>query len=125
MNDPGESPLQEHAIATLWDIAGGSTQIFQEIIDDYMTMAKQVVSEIEGAIATNDARATAHAAHSLKGSSAMMGAHLVQKTTEAIERAAVSGDLGAARALLPVLGKAHEATLAQLLLARDEPAPDS
>ena len=118
-----ESPLQENAIATLWDIAGGAPEIFQELIDEYLTMAKEVVAGIERALATSDARAAEHAAHSLKGSSAMMGAHHVKLACEAIERAAAGGDLAAARAIFPTLQTAHRATIESLLAARDAPAP--
>lgn len=118
-----ENPLQENAIATLWDIAGGVTEIVRELIDDYTAMAKDVVAEIERALDANDARAAEHAAHSLKGSSGMMGAHLVQRATQAIERACAAGDLAGARAHLPELRSAHEATLVRLASLRDEPGP--
>lgn len=120
-----DSPLQENAIATLWDIAGGATEVVRELIDDYMEMAKNVVAEIEQALGAGDARGAEHAAHSLKGSSGMMGAHLVQRASQAIERACAAGDLAAARAELPALRTAHEATLVRLVTLRDEPGPSS
>lgn len=123
MDGPRGNTLQEQAIATLWDIAGGSVEIFRELVDEYATMAKEVVAALDRALAANDARAAEQAAHSLKGSSSMMGAHLVQKACEGIERAAADGDVGAARALLPALVRVHEETLQQLLAARDGPRP--
>ena len=74
-------------------------------------------------LADHDATVTERKAHSLKGSSSMMGAHLVQKTSQAIEQAASEGDLASARALLPMLVRVHEATLERLLAARNAPAP--
>lgn len=110
-------------MASLWDIAGGDAGIVRELIDDYAAMARGVVADIERALAAGDARGVEHAAHSLKGSSAMMGAHLVKQTSEAVERAAAAGDLAGARAAVPALVCAHEAALERLLAVRDEPAP--
>lgn len=119
----GESPLQASAVASLWDIAGGDAGVVRELIDDYAAMARGVVADIERALSAGDARGAEHAAHSLKGSSAMMGAHLVKQASEIIERAAAAGDLAAARAGVPALLRAHEAALERLLAVRDEPAP--
>jgi HPt (histidine-containing phosphotransfer) domain-containing protein len=118
-----DNPLQENAIANLWDLAGGEAEIVRELVSDYATMAKDVIATIEGALEASDARGAEHAAHSLKGSSAMMGAQLVREASEAIERAAAAGDLAAARAHLPGLHAAQEATLVRLRAACDEPAP--
>jgi HPt (histidine-containing phosphotransfer) domain-containing protein len=120
MDDAGGNPLQENAVATLWEIAGGSIDLFRELIDEYVSTARQLVADIERGLAANDVEETERAAHSLKGSSSMMGAHLVQKASQAIEQAASSGDLAAARSLLPALCRVNEATLVRLLEVRDE-----
>lgn len=114
-----EGALQQSVVDSLWDIAGGDASVVRELIDDYAVMAQGVLAEIEKALAGGDAKTAEHAAHSLKGSSAMMGAHLVRTASEAVERAAAGGDLDAARACLPALRRAHEAALAGLMALRD------
>lgn len=118
-----ESALQSNALGSLWEIAGGSAEVFCELIDDFTSMAMETIATLEKALASGDAKAAEHAAHSLKGSSAMMGAALVRHASEAIEKAAAGGDLALARQGLAALREANEVTQKELALARKQPPP--
>lgn len=118
-----ESALQSNALESLWEIAGGSAEVFCELIDDFTSMAVETIATLEKALANGDAKAAEHAAHSLKGSSAMMGAALVRHASEAIEKAAARGDLTQAREGLVKLREADLVTRQELSLARKQPPP--
>jgi HPt (histidine-containing phosphotransfer) domain-containing protein len=61
------------------------------------------IAAIKDGVAQGDAGAVKRAAHSLKGSSANVGAFGMQQVCEKIEHAAANGDLAPARELLPLL----------------------
>ncbi len=118
-----ETALRDTALVTLWDIARGDAQVVRGFIDHYVTMATSAVAGVERALAAEDLAGGERAAHSLKGSSGMMGAHLVQRSCELIEQACAGGDVATARAHLAALQAAHEATLASFRAAREAPDP--
>jgi HPt (histidine-containing phosphotransfer) domain-containing protein len=110
-------------VATLWDIAGGSIDLFRELVDEYILTANDLVTNVRNALSAGDLRGSERAAHTLKGSSGMVGLALVQEACASVEKASREGRLDEARALLPALEQEHEATLAWLREQRDNPVP--
>lgn len=86
----------------------------RELIDIFLQDAPPRLAEIDAALARGDGRTASRAAHAIKGSCGNFGAVRLHATSLAMERAAASGDLAAARALLPGLHADHEATQREL-----------
>jgi PAS domain S-box-containing protein len=78
----------------------GAPGFLRELIDLYLSDLPGRLAELERAVAAGDAPAVQRAAHTLKGSSANLGARRVATDCEAIERDARSGSLARAAELL-------------------------
>ena len=73
-------PLDTKALQALRDMAGvAAKEVLVEVIDSYLEDAPKLVQAIAKAVAHQDAKALYHAAHTLKSTSATLGAtHLSQ-----------------------------------------------
>ena len=81
----------------LHDIAGDDAAIAEEIVHDLAESAADLLARSEGALGVDDALSLTRLAHTLKGSSGIIGATSLRRCAEAIERAAVACDLATAR----------------------------
>ena len=70
MNDA----LARSQIELLLSLDDGAGDALQEIVGEYLTMSEQGRVELLSALRVGDASAVGHAAHSLKGASANVGA---------------------------------------------------
>ncbi len=73
-------------------------------------MSTKLVAEMT-AVARSDTKALTTTAHTLKGSSGMIGAEGTMSCSESVERAAAANDLPAAQAPRATLARCHAATL--------------
>ncbi len=114
-----EGPFDPAAFAALREILGPGGSALREMIDQYISTAADLVAQVSAALGRREADAVRHAAHSLKGAAAQMGARHVAAAALRIEKAAAAGDIDGAGAFLPVL-KAAERAAEPLLIAACE-----
>jgi len=73
---------------------GGAAGLLQQVVQLYLESVPQLIAELRRAGAAGDASAVRNAAHSLKSSSANLGAARLAEMCKAIEQAARAGRLG-------------------------------
>lgn len=98
----------------LQEITCGSQELLQEIVGEYIAMAADVFATLSGALGQSDVHQIGRLAHTLKGSSGMIGAVTVMRASEALEEAALTGDMTVVRAAFAALAARHAATLQKL-----------
>ncbi len=98
----------------LQEITGGEAEIMQDIVEEFAGSADDLLAALGAAIAQDDPRGAMRAAHTLKGSSGIIGADGLRVGCLAIERAAAAGDLARVAALFPALRDQQTATVASL-----------
>lgn len=73
-----------------WDKAlvtvGGDPDLLNELLGVYIAEAKQMMSQMKSALATNDQQLLRRAAHTLKGASMSMGATTTTEESEILEQ---------------------------------------
>jgi two-component system, sensor histidine kinase and response regulator len=80
-------------MAAALDRLGGDRELYYELVDVFKTEYPGIEAEMRHAIEGSDARALERSAHTLKGSSANLGAVGVSDTSLELEKMARSGDL--------------------------------
>jgi len=121
---PGEGPpasesavnmLDARAIEALRSIQRpGRPDLVAKVVRLYLDRSPDALQEIARAVEARDARALQAAAHSLKSSSANLGATEVAECARTLERHGREGDLTEADTTLAQLDKAYPPTAAQL-----------
>ena len=102
--NPGNPAVDPEAIEQLRFLEDeDQPNVVAELVLLFVEHTPPKIAAIRDGIAQGDAGAVKRAAHSLKGSSANVGATGMQHVCEQIEHAAAGGDLGPARELLPLL----------------------
>ena len=71
----------------------GDTAFVRELVDAYVADSAELIDAIEAAVADSNADALVRPAHTLKSSSATLGAMTLSATARALELAARSGTL--------------------------------
>lgn len=84
--------------ATLLMQCGGKKEIAGMVLDEFVTQTPDDVSAIVKAIEAGDTTAASKAAHRLKGTAGVIGAHELHKLCFDVELAGKNGDLAAAQA---------------------------
>ena len=94
--------LDQSALDQLLETIGGDREFLAELIDTYLGDSPRLFGELRDGLAAGDATTVRRAAHTLKSTSASLGANRLAATCRDIESAAGSGDLAglAARAEL-------------------------
>jgi PAS domain S-box-containing protein len=107
------SSLDGRVLTQLCETLGGDRDVLSQIVSLFAADAQDRVSDTERALAAHDADALRRAAHTLKGSSANVGATEVSRLAERVQRRAETGDFSEARVLVQRLrdevGRATEA----------------
>lgn len=98
-------------LSVLEQITGGSAEMLRELLGDFADMSKKLVGDMSSGIERGDLKAVTRAAHTLKGSSGLIGAQALRFKCEALERAASTQGLEAARDVLPEVERTHAATM--------------
>jgi len=84
---------REQAMAT----TGGDQELLVEIVGLFLEDCPEMVAEIGRALAAGDADAARRAAHTLKGSVAVLGAQALAAAAREVEDLVRAGDLDGAR----------------------------
>ena len=102
--NPGNPAVDPEAIEQLRFLEDeDQPNVVAELVLLFVEHTPPKIAAIRDGVAQGDAGAVKRAAHSLKGSSANVGATGMTQVCEKIEHAAAGGDLGPAKELLPLL----------------------
>lgn len=93
-------PLPVFNPAQLLEISGGDRDYEREIVSEFLAQTEEGLTLIARALADGDATTISRTAHTLKGSSATLGADGVATLCGDLERIADRGDLAPAGAVL-------------------------
>jgi HPt (histidine-containing phosphotransfer) domain-containing protein len=101
--------LDEDVVQKLIDLSpNGSDEILLKIIAAYLTSSLENMNDIDHAIVEIDIERLRHASHTLKSSSAAVGALAFSKLCAEIEAAARGGDLAGSSEKIPTLKATYE-----------------
>ena len=89
--------LNPSVLESLRDLAGDQ---HLDIINSYQNFAEEAVSDLEKAVAENNAAEVLSIAHSLKSSSLQLGATQLGELAREMETMGLDGDLGSARKMM-------------------------
>ncbi|MBM3128561.1 MAG: Hpt domain-containing protein [Chloroflexi bacterium] len=98
MNQPPSDPLDRNTLERLRFLQDGEHDYLGELIATYLESAPELLGALRAAIAGGSATATQKAAHTLKGSSASLGATTLAAHCHALELQARGGTLDGAAA---------------------------
>jgi len=87
--------LQSEALQSIRDLAGDTPDLLQQIVQLYLDSAPALLEEIKSGFASGDFLRIRNAAHSLKSSSANLGATHLSMLCKQLEAAAQAGTFGA------------------------------
>ena len=94
--DESDAPvLDATVLSELSGSVGGDREFVVELIRTFLSDGAEQVEAIDAAVAAGDDRALVRPAHTLKSSSATLGASRVSATARTLEMAGRSGSLGA------------------------------
>jgi HPt (histidine-containing phosphotransfer) domain-containing protein len=110
--------LDPEAFRHLLDITGGDLAFVDELIDTYIDDAEVQLAAMREAAAGGNAEAMIRPAHSLKSSSANVGATAVQEASRSLEAASRAGAIDDAVARVAACEAAFEAAKTGLLAER-------
>lgn len=112
--------LDQNALDQLRELdPDGSSGIFAQIINSYITDATSLIEQMRTALGANDLEALARHAHSLKSTSLSLGATRVSEIARDVEAAGKNKSVESCPMLLMALG-AEYAAAERLLIAERE-----
>ncbi len=85
--------IDERVLDDLRASVGGDLGFVRDLVDTFLADSAGQVDAIEAAVAANDAEALVRPAHTLKSSSATLGATTLSTTARTLEMAGRSGSL--------------------------------
>jgi len=88
-----DTPIDLAAFAELLETVGGDRDFLAELVETYRADCPLLFAELRAAVAAGDSPAARRAAHTLKSTSASMGALGLAAQCREIEAAAAAGDL--------------------------------
>ncbi len=101
-------------LTRIQDTAAGDTEFEKELLTMYTEDTEFRLNELSDRIASGDATGVRQTAHTIKGSSANVGAGAMRIIAGELEALGVSGDLAAAREILGRLKTEFESVTAFL-----------
>ncbi len=110
--------LDRETLANLLEVTGGDAAFLAEMIDAYFADAPPLLDAMAAAAAEGVAAALRRAAHSLKSTSATLGALALAARCRAVEAEAGAGRLADADANVAAAAAAYTAVRQALLAAR-------
>ena len=110
--------LDPEAFRHLLDITGGDLEFVDELIDTYIDDASVQLEAMRRAAAAGDVEAMIRPAHSLKSSSANVGAAALAEASRALEADARSGAVADVETRVTACAAAFEAARDALLAER-------
>jgi HPt (histidine-containing phosphotransfer) domain-containing protein len=90
----------------LLGMVGNDPALLREVIDEFVLDAKAQAAEIGAAVSTGTAKQVKAAAHKLKGSASVVGAHQLVEVCTQLQAAAEKNDWPMISRLVPVLNGA-------------------
>lgn len=111
--------LDDAALAELTASVGGDSAFVVDLVETYLGDAPRQIAEIHAAADAHDAAALVRPAHTLKSSSATVGAHRLAARARRLETAGREDALDGAAEDLAGLAAEWEATLQALRAWRD------
>jgi HPt (histidine-containing phosphotransfer) domain-containing protein len=117
MPDDGNDPIDEAVLADLLESSGGDPDFLAELIDIYLEDAPRQVAGMRDAALSGRTEELVRPAHTLKGSSASIGAVELSELSRALELAARAGAVddpaAAVDGIEAELGRVRDALLAR------------
>jgi CheY-like chemotaxis protein len=111
--------LDAKALQAIRDMAGvAAEEILTQVIDSYLKDAPQLLQAISASVAQEDAIALRHAAHTLKSTSATLGATTLSQFCKQLEVMGHAGTTADAPALVSLVEAEYARVQAALLLER-------
>lgn len=102
------------AITTLLELIGGDADAFEMLKQSFLDESPKLLSQLDTANATKDAKLAHRAAHTLKNSATDFGAVNLAGLCRDLEAQAKAGDLAPLATLLPTLQTEYEAAVAAM-----------
>ncbi|MFO0589676.1 MAG: response regulator [Polyangiaceae bacterium] len=118
-----DMPLDSKAFGALRELTDGIPGALFDMVQQYLSTADELILDVTDSLARNDLSSARHAAHSLKGAAAQMGAKLVSAASFRIEKACTASDPETARRILPALKAAQLAAAPALVAACEDEKP--
>lgn len=107
--------LQSEAIQAIRDLAGDTPDLLGQIVQLYLESAPALLAQLAAGLAAADLDSIGNAAHSLKSSSANLGAIELSKMCGKLEAAARAGAIGADVPSLSAIEAEYQQVRAALL----------
>jgi HPt (histidine-containing phosphotransfer) domain-containing protein len=107
-------PIDDAAYAQALDLVGGDAEFLAELVATYRTDGADRIAEMRTALAGGAAPELQRAAHTLKSSSATLGALALADACRAVEHAARDGALDGLSAPIDAIATEFEEVLAAL-----------
>lgn len=120
MSDSGNDAIDEASYAALVAMTGGDLEFVDELVDTYLADATDQLAALDEAVAAGDVAAITRPAHSLKSSSANVGAASLSELGRTLEEGSRSGALADPAALVGAARREFAAVRASLLARREE-----
>lgn len=99
---------------------GGDQRLFAKVTTIFLKNIPAQVESLKGFIEADNNGSAERAAHTIMGSSAMMGAAVMSEEAGAIERSAMEGDMDSARLHFARFVEAYEKVMAELVADGEE-----
>ena len=115
-SQPSVDPAALQALAELEQ--NESSDLLEELVDAYLSSSTQLSAQLRDSIAAGDAKSMSVAAHTLKSSSAQIGAMRLSALSKQIESLGRAGSIDGARDLLGELSTELESVHEELAAAR-------
>ena len=122
MSDATGGPLDAAALEHLFEITGGDQEFFDELVDTYLDDGVAQLAAMRAAADADDPVALLRPAHTLKSSSANVGALQLADACRALEAAARGGTVDDPGATVEDIAALFDAARGGLLAARKERA---
>ncbi len=101
---PPSGPTPAVDRTTLVTVFGNDEATIREVLADFVAPARDILAELQGAVAQGQAQAAAQAAHKLKSAARAIGANGLADLCQDLERAGKAGDMRRVAGLAPDLG---------------------
>lgn len=107
-------PIDDAAFDQTLEMVGGDLGFVGELVAEYRTDGANRVADMRAALSAGDAEALRRAAHTLKGSSASLGANDLAEACRVVEAAARDGRLDDLGPKVDAIASGLEAAVAAL-----------
>ena len=109
------SPLQPEAIQSIRELGGEGSNLLEQIVRLYFDTTPALMVRLKSALAASDLDEIRSAAHSLKSSSANLGARNLAQMCAALEASARAGSIGTHAPNADAIEHEYQAVCAALL----------